>query len=255
MQKSEDFSGKCIIISGAAGAVGDSLTKQLAQENVKLILADLPQTIKKLEGIAEEASLLGSEVFCYGIDICNMEDITAFIEKLEKDNLEVDVLVNAVGLNCPTSARFMTEPVWDEVVDTNLKGIYFLTQAIANHSLIKRQGVIVNISSQHGIVGNENRVHYCASKAGVIGMTKALACEWAKYKVRVNCVSPTFIITEKNNSYLNTPYNRQFSLHKIPLGEYALPEDVANGIIFLAGPKSRMITGHNLVIDGGYTII
>ena len=143
----------------------------------------------------------------------------------------------------------------DKAYGANLKGIFFLTQAIANHSLIKKRGTIVNISSQHGIVGNDSRAHYCASKAGIIGLTKALASEWAKYKVRVNCVSPTFIITEKNSSYLNSPYSRQVNLNKIPLGEYALPEDVSNGIIFLISSNARMITGHNLVIDGGYTII
>lgn len=249
-----EFSNKCILISGAAGAVGQDLTKKLAQENATLILVDLPQNINILKDMKQELASRTKIVY-YGIDICNEEDITVLIKKIEEENLEVDILINAVGVNNLIPARLIKESEWDGVIDTNLKGIFFLTQAIANHSLIKKRGTIVNISSQHGIVGNDSRAHYCASKAGIIGLTKALASEWAKYKVRVNCVSPTFIITEKNSSYLNSPYSRQVNLNKIPLGEYALPEDVSNGIIFLISSNARMITGHNLVIDGGYTII
>lgn len=268
---SEDFYGKCILISGAAGAVGRTLVKQMEQECVKLILVDLPSTEKSLEKMASRSldneceireenqkklqEEIKAEIFWYTADICIMDDITELITQLNKHGHDVDVLINAAGINHPVSARLINESIWDEVIDTNLKGIFFLTQEIANYSLLKNQGVVVNIASQHGIIGNENRAHYCASKSGVIGMTRALACEWAKYKVRVNCVSPTFILTERNESYLNNPYSKLEYMNKIPLGEYALPEDVADGVIFLAGSKSRMITGHNLVIDGGYTIV
>lgn len=263
----EDFYDKCILISGAAGAVGKTLVRQLAAKCKRLILVDLPEKASVLKEISQETSGLikhmtgagqkkaETEILWYAVNICLKDDISALVQKLEQNEQDVDILINSAGINHPMSARMIDEDVWDKVLDVNLKGIFFLTRAIADRFLLKRKGVVVNISSQHSIVGNENRAHYCASKAGLVGMTKALACEWAKYNVRVNCVSPTFILTEKNNDYFNSPYNRLIYLEKIPLGEYALPEDVADGVIFLASSGARMITGHNLVIDGGYTIV
>ncbi|MBU3229208.1 SDR family NAD(P)-dependent oxidoreductase [Clostridium algidicarnis] len=250
-----DFTDKGILISGAAGAVGISLCECFNLYNATLILIDLSEKELELIEIQKQFSEKGIKIYYYCIDIRHLESINNLINFLKDVNIKIDVLINNAGVNFPIIAREMTEEIWDNVIDTNLKGTFFLTRGIANYSLLERKGNIVNISSQHSIVGNEKRVHYCASKTGVLGMTRALAYEWSKYQVRVNCISPTYIISEKNKTYFESPFYKRSYLEKIPLGRYAQPIDVAKSVLFLASSMASMITGHNLVVDGGYTVI
>jgi 2-deoxy-D-gluconate 3-dehydrogenase len=129
-----------------------------------------------------------------------------------------------------------------------------MCQNIGRLMVTARTGSIVNIASQHGIVGNDMRAPYCASKAGVINLARELALEWAKYNIRVNCVSPTFVMTEKNKKMLTDNINFKKTLTSIPMGRYCTPLDVAQSVLFLSSPLASLITGHNLVVDGGYTI-
>lgn len=249
-----NFENKTVLITGAAGFIGRCLAKSYGDQGANLILIDLPNRLEGLGKIKEKVQSEDNKVHIFGVDICNLDDINQFIEQLNQKNLFVDVLVNNAGYNELCDARNLTEQTWDYVVDVNLKGTFFLTKEIVNHSLLKTKGNIVCISSQHGIVGNLKRAHYCASKGGLNNMVKALAYEWAKYKIRVNCVAPTFVITEGNKDMLNKSNFIRQNKNKIPLGSYAEPEDVANATIFLSSDYAKMITGHNLIVDGGYTI-
>ena len=148
----------------------------------------------------------------------------------------------------------LSEDEWDKVVDINMKGTFLMSQGIAKFMIKNNKGIIINIASQHGEVGNVKRAAYCASKAGIINMSRSLAIEWAKYNIRVNCVSPTFVIHDKNESYLKQPAVSKKLLKSIPLGSYCTPKDVADSVLFLASPMARLITGHNLLVDGGYTV-
>ncbi|EAF2708563.1 SDR family oxidoreductase, partial [Listeria monocytogenes] len=166
-----------------------------------------------------------------------------------------DYFLNLVGLNIFNSVLDVTEDEWDLIVDTNLKSSFFLSQAVSKKMVkSKTKGSIVLLASQHGVVANGLRAPYCASKAGVIQLAKSLALELSSYGIRVNCVSPTYILDEKSKEFLLNKEVKKEYLSKIPLKKYALPSDIANACYFLLSEESAMITGQNIIIDGGYTI-
>ena len=147
------------------------------------------------------------------------------------------------------------ETDWNMILDTNLKGTFFLTQKVVNN-MIKNEikGRIVNIGSQHGVVANGLRAPYCISKFGLIGFTKVAALELAQYGILVNCVSPTYVLTNKSENFLMTRSVQMDYLPRIPLHKYARPMDIARAVLFLCEDSNQMITGENIMVDGGYTI-
>jgi 2-deoxy-D-gluconate 3-dehydrogenase len=167
----------------------------------------------------------------------------------------IDLLVNNAGVNVPKPALELTVEDWDTVFDTNLKGSFFLTTSLARHWMKSgTQAAIVNIASQAGIVGIEERAAYGTSKAGLIHLTKILALEWASAGIRVNAVAPTFVRTELTASTLSRPDWAAELLSRIPIGRFGEPEDIAGAVAFLLSDAAALITGHTLAIDGGYTI-
>lgn len=242
------------MITGAAQGIGKELANTFSQKKAQLVLVDLPDKFDCLQTVSEELTKqYGVSVKTYALDISNCEMISEVVSKMKDDSILVDVLINNAGQNSYCDAINITEELWDSVVNVNLKGTFFLTKEIANLSIIDRRGNIICIASQHGVVGNFQRAHYCSSKAGIINMVRALAIEWSKYDVRVNCISPTFVITEDNSAILNDVMFKKNGLQKIPLKRYATPKDIAYAALFLAGPMANMITGHNLLVDGGWT--
>ena len=137
----------------------------------------------------------------------------------------------------------------------NLKGSFFLTKLIGQASLIDRKGNVVFISSQHGVVGNVMRTAYCSSKAGILGLVRALTADWSVFDVRVNAVSPTYIMHKDNEDFLMSPREKRNMLNKIPLHKYASVSDISSAVLFISSDKASMITGHNLIVDGGYTCL
>ena len=140
-------------------------------------------------------------------------------------------------------------------MNVNLKGSFFLTKQIGNLSLINKKGNVVFVSSQHGVVGNIQRTAYCSSKTGIIGLVRALTADWSPLGVRINAVSPTYILNSDNEDYLLSPQNKRNMLSKIPLHRYALPSDVASAILFISSDMASMIAGQNIIVDGGYTCL
>ena len=167
----------------------------------------------------------------------------------------IDVLVNNAGVNIPCDALDFTEADWDAVLDVNLKGLFFLSQRTARRMKETGGGKIVNIASQNGVVGYYKRAAYCSSKAGVVNLTRVLALEWARYGINVNAVGPTFILTPLTQSTFDDPVLREDLLKRIPIGRVGKPEDVVGAVVFLASPAADMITGHTLLVDGGWTAI
>jgi NAD(P)-dependent dehydrogenase (short-subunit alcohol dehydrogenase family) len=169
-------------------------------------------------------------------------------------NERVDILVNSAGIVALDNAETLSEEDWDRTIDINLKGSFLMAQAFANHLIkTKRPGCIVNIASQAGVIALDRHAAYCASKGGIIAMTKVLALEWAKYGIRVNCISPTVVLTELGHKAWDGPVGEAFK-KEIPAERFAEPDEIASIIAFLCSNAASMITGHNLVVDGGYTI-
>jgi NAD(P)-dependent dehydrogenase (short-subunit alcohol dehydrogenase family) len=167
----------------------------------------------------------------------------------------LDFLVNNAGINIPKPAVDVTVEDWDAVLDTNLKGSFFLSTAVAREWLATgRPGAIVNIASQAGMIAIEERSAYGISKAGMIQMTRALALEWAAAGIRVNAVAPTFIRTELTEATLSQPEWASTLLGRIPMGRFGEPDDIAGAVAFLLGGASSLVTGTTLTVDGGYTI-
>ena len=167
----------------------------------------------------------------------------------------LDVVVCNAGIEIVAPVADLAEEDWDRVVDVNLKGLFFCCQAAGRYMAEHGGGRIVNIASQHGLVGFYMRTAYCASKAGVVNLTRVLALEWARHGITVNAVAPTFVIHEANAAAYDNADYRNLILGSIPLGRLAKPEDVAGAVLYLVSPAAEMVTGHTLAVDGGWTAL
>lgn len=240
--------GKKALVTGAARGLGRAIADCLAQRGATVY------------GTSRDAASARTITERYGtpafpVDITRTGDIGGFADSLMKESGGIDLLVNNAGVNVPKPALELTPEDWDSVFDTNLRGSFFLTTAIARQWMEGgTPGSVVNVASQAGIVAIEERAAYGASKAGLIHLTKVLALEWAHAGVRVNAVAPTFVRTELTASTLSRPDWAAELLSRIPLARFGEPEDVAGAVAFLLSDDAAMITGHTLTIDGGYTI-
>ncbi|WP_051506957.1 SDR family NAD(P)-dependent oxidoreductase [Saccharibacillus sacchari] len=249
------LNGKRVLVTGAGRGIGAKIAESFAREGASLVITEVPGEMGRLNDVAGELrQTYGKEIEGIMLDIRSDQSITECANKLKTDGLDIDYLVNNAGVNMLVPALEVTPKQWDQIMDINLKGTFFLTQQIAKGMVKRRSGSIVMLASQHGVVANENRAPYCASKAGLVHLTKALALEWAKYGIRVNAVSPTFVATEANREHVEDPRFRRMSLPKIPLRKLAVPSDIAEAVLFLASDQAGMITGHNLIVDGGWTV-
>jgi len=249
------LTGNCTMITGAEGAIGRNLADTFATAGSNLILTDVPERYETLTEFAKNLEeIYQIKADCYAMNQKNTSEIESVVEQLQENcQGKIDTLINNAGVNYLIPIHEYDESRWNNVIDTNLKSTFMVSKMIGKCMVKNRKGSIISISSQHGVVGNVNRVAYCASKAGIINMMKVFALEWAKYGIRANCVSPTFVLHEKNEKLLNKPSVAREQLAKIPLGRYCTPQDVTNIVVFLASQYSEFITGQNIIVDGGYT--
>lgn len=190
----------------------------------------------------------------YQLDITDIPAIAPTVSQIRQDLGEVEVLVCSAGINIPKPAEEVTEADWDTILSINTKGLFFCNQAVAIQSMIPRKtGAIVNIASIYGLVGGPKRATYCASKGGIVQLTRQEAIDWAPYNIRVNAVAPAFILTNMTRGYLGDPEFKNYVLDKTPLHRLATVDDVAAAVCFLASDEANMITGAILPVDGGWT--
>ena len=242
--------GKTVVVVGACSSTGDALIPELLDKYSSVVLTESPQNFESLVGKYGEKP----NVKLLKMDVLNKSQIKTLDIYIEEKKLVVDSFVYLAGINVLVSALETTEEIWDKIIDVNLKGFFFVSKVIAKNMILNGGGSILGIASQHAVVANVDRAAYCASKAGMIHLAKELALEWAKYGIRVNMVSPTMIFSEKNKEILDGNRAKKEYLIKIPLKKYAVPEDVSSAILFLNSDKASMITGQNLIVDGGWTI-
>lgn len=240
--------GKKALVTGAARGLGKAIADGLAESG-----ATVYGTSRDAASAKQVSERYGTP--CLPVDLSDTTHIREFAESLLAVSGGIDLLVNNAGVNVPKPALELTEHDWDSVFDTNLKGSFFLTTAIAQHWVDRgAPGAVVNIASQAGIVGIEERAAYGTSKAGLIHLTKILALEWAPAGIRVNAVAPTFVRTELTASTLSRPDWAAELLSRIPIGRFGEPEDITGAVAFLLSDAASLITGHTIAIDGGYTI-
>lgn len=247
-----DLTGKVAIVTGAGRGLGYYIALGLAKYGADVVICS--RTTSELEKAGAEIEKLGRRVLVQRMDITNIPDIDAMVRKTTKAFSRIDILVNNAGINIPQEAVEVTEEAWDTIIDTNLKGLFFCAQAVGKVMVQQKSGKIINISSQAGSVGIIYRAAYCSSKAGVNLLTKVLAIEWAQHNIKVNAIAPTFIETPLAKAMFEEKEGfREFVLGNIPLGRIGKPEDVVGAAIYLASDASDLVTGHVLLIDGGWT--
>jgi NAD(P)-dependent dehydrogenase (short-subunit alcohol dehydrogenase family) len=246
-----DLSGKVAVVTGAGRGMGQPVALALARYGADLVISS--RTISELEKVKVEIEALGCRALIHRMDVTKIPDIHAMVEAALKTFGHIDILVNNAGVNAPQWAEDVTEEAWDKVLNTNLKGLFFCAQAVGKVMIRQKKGKIINVSSQSGVVGLLQRAAYCSSKGGVNLLTKVLAIEWAKYNINVNAIAPTFIETPFTKPMFEKEGFRDYVLGNIPLGRVGTPEDVLGAVIYLASEASNLVTGHILLIDGGWT--
>lgn len=245
--------GAVALITGAGSGIGLATARVLAHQGARVAITELPGRGHLADALASELQTQGCEVVALALDVRATIAIPAVIGQVVKRFGRLDILVNNAGIQILKPALEIEEEEFDEVMNVNLKGAFMCAQAAAAVMVEQKHGCIVNVASQHGVVGNRLRAPYCASKAGLINLTRALAIEWAEHGIRVNAVSPTFVSNEGNAALIAQPEMAEQIRRGILLGRPATAEDVAWAIHYLASPMSAMVTGHNLMVDGGWT--
>ncbi|MCR5194723.1 MAG: SDR family oxidoreductase [Pseudobutyrivibrio sp.] len=242
------------VVVGANSTIGIELIPLLSEKYSDIVVTESGKNFELLKNLVEKLKIEYPSVNyeCVELDVLKKESLEEFSKKLEKRSITSYIYLAGVNILLP--ALEVDEEKWDLIMDINLKGFFMTAKIIAKKMLDSSGGSILGVASQHGVVANIDRAPYCASKAGLIHLAKELALEWAKYKIRVNIVSPTFIKSEKNNEILESSKGKKEYLSKIPLREYAKPIDVCNAIMYLESDEASIITGQNIILDGGWTI-
>lgn len=242
---------KLAIVTGASRGIGRAAAVRLAKMGMDVVF-----TYHSEEEKAQETKRLckeqGAAVLAVRADVRNSEECDRVMKAAMEFGGHVDVLVNNAGITKDGLIIRMSDEQFDRVIETNLKGAFYMMRAVSKQMMKQRSGRIINISSVVGVKGNAGQVNYAASKAGVIGMTKSLARELASRKVTVNAVAPGMIETDMTAAMSEKAQEQMKEI--IPLGEMGTPEDIAGAIAFLAGEDCRYMTGQVLCVDGGMAI-
>jgi NAD(P)-dependent dehydrogenase (short-subunit alcohol dehydrogenase family) len=247
-----DLTGKVALVTGAGRGMGYEIALALAAYGADVAVCS--RTPAELEKAGDAIRALGRRALVVPTDITKIPAITAMVEKAVNEFGHIDILVNNAGINIPQSAVDVTEEAWDRVININLKGLFFCAQAVGKVMIRQKSGKIINISSQTGTVAIPQRAAYCSSKGAVNQLTKLLALEWAPHHINVNAVAPTFIETPFSAPMFKNEDFHRYVLSNIPLGRVGKPSDVTGAVIYLASPASDLVTGHILLVDGGWTI-
>ncbi|UMZ09599.1 D-threitol dehydrogenase [Pseudomonas sp. MPFS] len=242
-----DLNGRCAVITGGAAGIGLACASLLAERGARVALLDRdPQVV-------EVAAGLGNGHLGLTLDLRQLDQLQDTVDLVATHFGRLDFLVNSAGVALLDKALEVRENAWNTTLDINLKASFFAAQACARHMLEQGQGRIVNLASQAAVIGLDRHVAYCASKAAVVGMTKVLAMEWAPHGINVNAVSPTIVETALGKKAWAGELGERARL-QIPVGRFAQPEEIAGLVLYLLSDAAKMITGENVVIDGGYSI-
>ncbi|XP_027902611.1 3-oxoacyl-[acyl-carrier-protein] reductase 4 [Vigna unguiculata] len=238
-----------VVVTGASRGIGRAIALSLGKAGCK-VLVNYARSSKEAEEVSKEIKEFGGQAITFGGDVSNEADVEAMIKTAVDAWGTVDVLINNAGITRDGLLMRMKKPQWQEVIDLNLTGVFLCIQAAAKVMMKKRKGRIVNIASVVGLVGNVGQANYSAAKAGVIGLTKTVAKEYASRNITVNAVAPGFIASDMT-AKLGQDIEKKI-LETIPLGRYGQPEEVAGLVEFLAlNQASSYITGQVFTIDGG----
>ncbi len=245
-----DFDGRTALVTGGAGGIGLAIARQLAEGGARVVLLDLE---RQALDVAAASLAEPRHHLALAVDVTRPEDGEQAVTTVLEATGPIDMLIKSVGVALLEPAGEVSEAAWDRTLAVNLTAPLLLAQAVAPAMRRQRHGRIINLASQASVVAIRRHAAYCASKAGLVGLTRVLALEWASDGITVNAISPTVV---------DTPLGRKAWAGQvgeamralIPTGRFAHPEEVARLAVFLAGTHAGMLTGENIVIDGGYSI-
>lgn len=247
-----DLTGKVAVVTGGAGGIGHAQALGLADAGADVVVAS--RKLGHLEDAAKEIKAKGRQSLAVTVDVVDEKSVADMVGNILKVFPHLDILVNAAGIALRQPADTFPIDEWQQVMDVNTRGTFLCCQAIGRVMIKQKSGKIINLSSVRGRYGlPAGYAAYCASKGAVDTLTRTLACEWAKHNVLVNAVAPTVVETELTRPALADPAFANQMKTRIPLGKWAMPEDIVGATIFFASKASDFITGQVLYIDGGVT--
>ena len=246
MTVSKLLEGKTAIVTGASRGIGKAIAIYLAKEGAEVVV-NYSSSIENANKVVSEIESFGGKACHIKADISNENSVNELVKTVLNKNNKIDILVNNAGITKDGLLMRMKSEDWQKVLDLNLSGVFYCTKAVSRQMLKQKGGRIINITSVVGLMGNPGQSNYSAAKAGVIGLTKSAAKEFASRGITVNAVAPGFIATD-----MTKELNSEAILSAIPLGRFGDPEDVAGAVRYLAAdPSAAYITGQTLQVDGG----
>lgn len=240
--------GKVALVTGGASGIGAAVVDTFAAKGAQVAVVDLDG-----EAADKKAAQLGGRGSGFACDVTDPAAVEATVARVLEAYGRIDVLVNSAGVAILAPAEDLEVSAFDTTINVNLKGTFLVCQAVGRHMLAQGRGKIINLASQAASVALDQHVAYCASKFGVVGLSKVLASEWAGRGLTVNTVSPTVVLTELGRKAWEGPKGEALKA-QIPTGRFALPEEIAATVLFLASDSADMVNGADILVDGGYTI-
>ena len=246
------LAGKIAIVTGGAIGLGRTMAEHLAAFGAAVAIVDLDEAGAN-SAASELASAHGVRAIGCRCNVASVREIQAAVDRVVRELGTVDILLNNAGINVREPALDVSEEHWDRILDVNLKGMFFFAQAVGRVMVAKRSGKIINMASIQGVIAHKLRSAYAASKGGVIALTRQLAIEWAPHDVQVNAIAPSFFVTPMNKPLFDDKEFSAFIYSHTPLGRPGQPEELGGVVVFLASRASSFVTGHTLLVDGGFT--
>lgn len=246
------LTGKCAVVTGASRGIGRAIAIELANQGANVVV-NFSGNAQKAEQVVEEIKANGGEAIAVQANVAHTESVQQLMKTAIDTFGSLDILVNNAGITRDNLIMRMKDDEWDDVINTNLKGVFLCTKAVTRQMMKQRAGRIINISSIVGVAGNAGQANYVAAKAGVIGLTKTTAQELASRNILVNAIAPGFITTEMTEGLPEEL--KEAMLKQIPLAKLGQPEDIAKAVAFFASDNSKYITGQTLHIDGGMVMV
>ncbi|EDB2679860.1 D-threitol dehydrogenase [Listeria monocytogenes] len=246
--KDFNITDKVAVVTGAASGIGKAMAELFSEKGAYVVLLDIKEDVKDVA-----AKINPSRMLALQVDITKKENIEKVVAEIKKVYPKIDILANSAGVALLEKAEDLPEEYWDKTMELNLKGSFLMAQIIGREMIATGGGKIVNMASQASVIALDKHVAYCASKAAIVSMTQVLAMEWAPYNINVNAISPTVILTELGKKAWAGQVGEDMK-KLIPAGRFGYPEEVAACALFLVSDAASLITGENLIIDGGYTI-
>jgi NAD(P)-dependent dehydrogenase (short-subunit alcohol dehydrogenase family) len=247
-----DLSGKGALVIGGGGGIGGAIAHALADFGARVAIADL--SLEAAHSIAASCQREApGTTFACAIDVTNPDHVNGVVSQVEAELGHIDILVNSAGINIRKDVVDYTPDDWFKIINTNLSGVFFVTQAVARGMLSRGYGRIISIGSVSSLMGHPQHAPYAATKGGVAIMTKAMATEWATKGVTVNAIGPAYTVTGLITELMNNPVKYRELIETIPMGRLGKPEDIVGAAVYLASDAASFVTGQTIFVDGGRT--